>query len=65
METDLSNRIVVVTGARGRLGRLVSGRLLQSGAAVAALVKGPQGPVYFVAITTTYMAVRRDRRFLF
>ena len=37
METNMSSRIVVVTGARGRLGRLVSERLLQSGAAVAAL----------------------------
>jgi NAD(P)-dependent dehydrogenase (short-subunit alcohol dehydrogenase family) len=37
MESDLSNGIVVVTGARGRLGRLVSERLLQAGASVAAL----------------------------
>jgi NAD(P)-dependent dehydrogenase (short-subunit alcohol dehydrogenase family) len=37
METDLSDGIVVVTGARGRLGRLVSERLLQAGASVAAL----------------------------
>ena len=34
-------------------------------AALAALVKGPQAPVYFVAITAVYLAVRRDWRFLF
>jgi 4-amino-4-deoxy-L-arabinose transferase-like glycosyltransferase len=33
-------------------------------AALAALVKGPQAPVYFVAITAVYLAVRRDWRFL-
>ena len=33
-------------------------------AALAALVKGPQAPVYFVAITATYLAVRRDWRYL-
>ncbi len=34
-------------------------------AALAALCKGPQGPVYFVAITGVYLVVRRDWRFLF
>jgi 4-amino-4-deoxy-L-arabinose transferase-like glycosyltransferase len=34
-------------------------------AALAALVKGPQAPVYFVAITGTYLAVRRDANYLF
>ncbi len=34
-------------------------------AALAALVKGPQAPVYFVAITTVYLGVQRDWRFLF
>ena len=33
-------------------------------AALAALVKGPQAPVYFVAITAAYLAVRRDWRYL-
>src|SRR6185503_7868476 len=33
-------------------------------AALGALVKGPQAPVYFVAITTVYLAVRRDWRYL-
>ena len=33
-------------------------------AALAALVKGPQAPVYFVAITAVYLAVRRDWRYL-
>jgi 4-amino-4-deoxy-L-arabinose transferase-like glycosyltransferase len=33
-------------------------------AALAALCKGPQGPVYFVAISTVYLAMRRDWRFL-
>jgi 4-amino-4-deoxy-L-arabinose transferase-like glycosyltransferase len=33
-------------------------------AALAALVKGPQAPVYFVAITGMYLAVRRDWRYL-
>jgi 4-amino-4-deoxy-L-arabinose transferase-like glycosyltransferase len=33
-------------------------------AALAALVKGPQAPIYFVAITSVYLAVRRDWRFL-
>ncbi len=33
-------------------------------AALAALVKGPQAPVYFVAITGVYLAVRRDWRYL-
>jgi 4-amino-4-deoxy-L-arabinose transferase-like glycosyltransferase len=34
-------------------------------AALAALCKGPQGPVYFVAITAAYLGLRRDWRFLF
>lgn len=34
-------------------------------AAFAALVKGPQAPVYFVAITSVYLAVRSDWRYLF
>ena len=34
-------------------------------AALAGLAKGPQGPVYFVAITTVFLARRRDWRFLF
>ena len=34
-------------------------------AGLAAMVKGPQAPVYFVAITAVYLAVRRDWRFLF
>ena len=34
-------------------------------AALAALVKGPQAPVYFVAVTGVYLAVQRDRRYLF
>jgi 4-amino-4-deoxy-L-arabinose transferase-like glycosyltransferase len=34
-------------------------------AALAALCKGPQGPVYFVAITAAYLVVRQDWRFLF
>jgi 4-amino-4-deoxy-L-arabinose transferase-like glycosyltransferase len=34
-------------------------------AALAALVKGPQAPVYFVAITSVYLTVRRDWRYLF
>jgi 4-amino-4-deoxy-L-arabinose transferase-like glycosyltransferase len=33
--------------------------------ALAALVKGPQAPVYFVAITAVYLASRRDWRYLF
>ncbi|HEX5472370.1 MAG TPA: glycosyltransferase family 39 protein, partial [Lacipirellulaceae bacterium] len=33
-------------------------------AALAALVKGPQAPIYFVAITCAYLAVRRDWRYL-
>jgi len=33
-------------------------------AALAALVKGPQAPVYFVAITGAYLIVRRDWRYL-
>jgi 4-amino-4-deoxy-L-arabinose transferase-like glycosyltransferase len=33
-------------------------------AALAALVKGPQAPVYFVAITAVYLFVRRDWRYL-
>ncbi len=33
-------------------------------AALAALCKGPQGPIYFVAITATYLALVRDWRFL-
>ncbi|HVA47517.1 MAG TPA: glycosyltransferase family 39 protein [Pirellulales bacterium] len=31
---------------------------------LAALAKGPQGPIYFVAATVVYLAVRRDWRFL-
>ncbi len=34
-------------------------------AALAGLAKGPQGPIYFVAITTIYLACRREWRFLF
>jgi 4-amino-4-deoxy-L-arabinose transferase-like glycosyltransferase len=34
-------------------------------AALAALVKGPQAPIYFVSITAVYLVVRRDWRFLF
>jgi 4-amino-4-deoxy-L-arabinose transferase-like glycosyltransferase len=34
-------------------------------AALGALTKGPQAPVYFVAITGVYLAVRRDWRYLF
>lgn len=34
-------------------------------AAFAALVKGPQAPVYFVAITGVYLLIRRDLRYLF
>jgi 4-amino-4-deoxy-L-arabinose transferase-like glycosyltransferase len=34
-------------------------------AAFGALVKGPQAPVYFVAISTVYLAIRRDWRYLF
>jgi 4-amino-4-deoxy-L-arabinose transferase-like glycosyltransferase len=34
-------------------------------AALAALVKGPQAPVYFVAITGTYIVVRRNSLYLF
>ncbi len=34
-------------------------------AALAALVKGPQAPAYFVAITSVYLAARHDWRFLF
>ncbi|HEX4412025.1 MAG TPA: glycosyltransferase family 39 protein [Lacipirellulaceae bacterium] len=34
-------------------------------AALAALVKGPQAPVYFGAITTAYLLVNRDLRYLF
>lgn len=34
-------------------------------AALAALVKGPQAPIYFGAITTVYLILRRDWRFLF
>jgi 4-amino-4-deoxy-L-arabinose transferase-like glycosyltransferase len=34
-------------------------------AALAALVKGPQAPVYFVAITSVYLVVQRDWRYLF
>ena len=33
--------------------------------ALAGLAKGPQGPVYFVAITTVFLLWRRDWRFLF
>ena len=31
-------------------------------AALAGLAKGPQGPIYFVAITTAFLALRRDWR---
>jgi len=34
-------------------------------AALAALVKGPQAPAYFCAITIVYLAVMRDWRYLF
>lgn len=34
-------------------------------AALAALVKGPQAPVYFVAITAAYLVVRGNSRYLF
>jgi 4-amino-4-deoxy-L-arabinose transferase-like glycosyltransferase len=34
-------------------------------AALAALVKGPQAPIYFLAITGAHLAVRRDLRYLF
>ncbi len=34
-------------------------------AALAALAKGPQAPVYFVAVTATYLCWRRDWRMLF
>ncbi len=34
-------------------------------AALAALAKGPQGPVYFTAITVAYLGLRRDWGFLF
>ena len=33
-------------------------------AAMAGLAKGPQGPIYFLGITTVYLAVQRDWRFL-
>ncbi len=33
-------------------------------AALAGLTKGPQGPIYFVAITCLFLAARRDWRFL-
>ena len=33
-------------------------------AALAGLAKGPQGPVYFIGITTVYLAIQRDWRFL-
>jgi len=33
-------------------------------AALAALVKGPQAPVYFAAITAVYLALRRDWRYI-
>lgn len=33
-------------------------------AALAALVKGPQAPIYFVAITGAYLLLRRDGRYL-
>lgn len=34
-------------------------------AGLAALTKGPQGPIYFMAATTLYLFVRRDWRFCF
>ena len=34
-------------------------------AALAGLAKGPQGPVYFVAVTVAFLVVRRDWGFLF
>lgn len=34
-------------------------------AGLAALTKGPQGPVYFLATTWLYLALRKDWRFLF
>lgn len=34
-------------------------------AALASLCKGPQGPVYFVAVIVIYLAIRRDWRWLF
>ncbi|HWC88626.1 MAG TPA: hypothetical protein VG433_03205, partial [Pirellulales bacterium] len=34
-------------------------------AALAALDKGPQAPVYLIAVTTIFLAVRRDWKFLF
>ena len=34
-------------------------------AALAGLAKGPQGPVYFVSITTIFLCFRRDWKFLF
>ncbi|MBI3838533.1 MAG: glycosyltransferase family 39 protein [Planctomycetia bacterium] len=34
-------------------------------AALAGLAKGPQGPVYFVAITSVFLCCRRDWQFLF
>ncbi len=34
-------------------------------AALGALTKGPQAPIYFVAVTTVYLVLRRDWRWLF
>ena len=34
-------------------------------AALAGLAKGPQGPIYFAAITTIFLCCRRDWKFLF
>ena len=34
-------------------------------AAFAGLAKGPQGPIYFMAITTVFLSLKRDWRFLF
>lgn len=33
--------------------------------ALAGLAKGPQGPIYFITITTVFLALRRDWSFLF